>query len=192
MYSTTAKSTYFKTCKERSKRPENKAGYFHHYIKLAMYMKLLNQASINLIAMLKSLEENKFRRCVLFSSQDPRTVDMKFEVLLMTMKAPIKHLYLSQIKHVTLCSNQFCDCCCSRFLWVEVAQILVLCIAVTSRFSTHKTWRNANGILWLTDKHHIKQACCSLQVKVMLLKLNTIFWKLSFRLRIITTVQFFL
>jgi len=44
MHSTIVKFTYFRTHKERSKRQENKLGYFHHYIKLAIYMKLLNQA----------------------------------------------------------------------------------------------------------------------------------------------------
>jgi len=44
MHSTTVRFTYFKTRKERSKSQENKVGYFHHYIKFAMYMKLLNQA----------------------------------------------------------------------------------------------------------------------------------------------------
>lgn len=112
---------------------------------------------------------------------------MIFEVFLMTMKAPIQHLYLLQLKHVILHSNHFVIAAV-RFPRVEVAQILVMWIAVTASFSIHHTWRNANGIRWLTDKHHIKQACCSLQVKVTLLKMNTIFWKHSFRLRIITTV----
>jgi hypothetical protein len=50
---------------------------------------------------------------------------MIFEVFLMTMKAPIQHLYLLQLKHVILHSNHFVIAAV-RFPRVEVAQILVM------------------------------------------------------------------
>ena len=36
-----------------------------------------------------------------------KLVNMKYEIFLITMKAPIKRFYLSQLKHVILCSNHF-------------------------------------------------------------------------------------